>query len=340
MKIKLSFKTSDFYYTAPIIVQNYSLIKNQLLHISIFQNEKFLSQLELSPLPYFHQYNLQEWQYTLENFFQFNNLNLDDIVLDSPLFNMVKSKKIRSIEGELLFIIENVLFSVIEKCAPHVLSFIEKRPIKINALYNSLYHSHILKMDSLPECLKIKIRPTPNNLHETIELIKFLFKHKPEIRLRLDGNRRFEILDLTRYIEKLEKGCGPLLFSAIEYIEEPLKNAYDFHSFNQIYSYAIAMDESLEVYKNQLTKLKNFPAGLNLILKPSIFGISKSFEILKYASGAHQNVIISSTYETASAIRPLLYLSAMNPTTYHGLDTSRFLPEHLGIKSENYVLNF
>ena len=127
---------------------------------------------------------------------------------------------------------------------------------------------------------------------------------------------------------------------AIEYIEEPLKNAYDFHSFNQIYSYAIALDESLEVYKNQLIQLSNFPKGTNLILKPSIFGISKSFEILKYASRFHHNVVISSTYETASAIRPLLYLAALNPNTYHGLDTLQFLPKGLSIESVNYFLNF
>jgi O-succinylbenzoate synthase len=195
-------------------------------------------------------------------------------------------------------------------------------------------------MDHLPECLKIKIRPHQNNLNETIELIKSLFKIKPDIHLRLDGNRRFELADLTSYVENLERGCGPLLFSAIEYIEEPLKNTYDFYSFNQIYSYAIAIDESLEVYKNQLTQFRNLPNGLNLILKPSIFGISKSFEIIKYAASFQHNVVISSTYETATAIRPLIYLAALNPSTYHGLDTLKFLPKDLSIESENYSLNF
>jgi hypothetical protein len=335
VKLKLQFKITDFYYTAPIIVQNYSLIKNQVLSVSIFQDDKNISAVDLIALPNFHQYNLLEWQFTLDNFFQFNNLNLDNIQLDAPLFNMVKAKRPRGIDGELLFIIESVLFSVIEKKIPQILSFIEKKPIKINALYSSS-----INKESLPECLKIKIRPTLNNLNETIELIKSLFKNKPGIRLRLDGNRRFELADLTSYIEKLERGCGPLLFSAIEYIEEPLKNAYDFHSFNQIYSYAIALDESLEVYKNQLTQLRNFPEGLNLILKPSIFGISKSFEILKYAVRFHHNVVISSTYESATAIRPLLYLAALNPKTYHGLDTLKFLPKELSIESENYSLNF
>lgn len=335
MKIKLRFKISDFFYTTPIIVQNHSLIKNKILGISIFLNDKFLNQIELSALPNFHQYDLQEWLYVLEHFFSENELNFDNIVLESPFFNMVNIKGSGRLQGELLFIIESVLFKVIEQHKPSALGHIGKRPIKINGLYSSA-----LKLDALPECLKIKIRPTPKNLSETAELIKTLLKLKPDIHLRLDGNQRFELVDLTNYIDELERGCGPLLFSAVDYIEEPLKNAYDLYCFNQIYSYAIAMDESLLVYNNQLSQLKNLPPKTNLILKPSIFGISKSFEIMKFALACDHNVVISSTYESASALRPLLYLAALNPNTFHGLDTLKFLPKDLGIAIENYTLNF
>jgi hypothetical protein len=100
VKIKLSFKISDFTYASPIIIQNHSLIKNQVLNISIFQNENFISHLDLCALPKFHQYNLQEWQYTLENFFQSNTLNLEKIILNVPFFNMVKSKNTPGIDGE------------------------------------------------------------------------------------------------------------------------------------------------------------------------------------------------------------------------------------------------
>ena len=335
MKIKLKFLISEFYYTAPIIIQKHSIIKNQLLKISILENEQEIHTLELSALPGFHQYNIQEWQYTLDNYFHEISLNLDNIKLDMPLFNMVKNHNSRGIEGELLFIIESVLFKVIEKRKPEILNLITKNPIKVCALY-----SNLLKQDKLPECLKIKIRPNLANLNETIELIKYLLKNKPNIQIRLDGNRSFELAELTNYIENLERGCGPLIFSAIQYIEEPLKNTFDYYSFNQIYPYAIALDESLEVYKNKLSDLNNFPAKTFLVLKPSIFGISKSFEILKYASKFQHQVIISSTYETLSAIKPLLYLAAINPSSYHGLDTMKFLPKHLGIEIDNFVLNF
>ena len=339
MKIKLHFNISHFSYNAPITVLNSTLINNQVLNILIYQEdnhgENLLSSLDLSALPNFFQYNLRQWQYTLNNFFQLNTLNLDHIRLDCPLFNMVDSKDNRLYEGELLFIIESVLFAIIEKKVPEVLTYIKKEPISINALY-----SNSLKMETLPDCLKIKIRPHLINLNETTELIKYLLENKPDIRLRLDGNRQFELLDLTHYIGQLKRNCGPNFFTAIEYLEEPLKNFYDTYSFNQLFSCAIAIDESLGLYKKQLALLGNFPSKTNFILKPSLFGISKSFEILAFTSRLKQNVVISSAYEPASAIRPLLFLAALNPNTHHGFDTLKFMPKHLSLKSDDYCLNF
>lgn len=334
MKIKLVFKTSNFAYTAPITVLKSSLNKNEVLNVSIFKDDKLINKLDLSVLPKFHQYNLAQWKYTLDNFFNNNSLNLLQVNLEKAFFNMVENCPENVFDGELLFIIESVLFLVIEHCLPEVLNQINKN-IKINALY-----SNSLKMDSIPECLKIKISPDSKNLDQTIKLLKNLLKNRPDIRIRLDGNRQFELVDLTNYIEQLEKACGPLLFPAIEYLEEPLKNLYDIHIFNQIYSYKIALDESLWVYKNQLSLFGKLSVGTYLILKPILFGISKSYEIVNYASQFNHKVIISSAYEPASAIRPLLFLAALNPNNHHGFDTLKFLPKNLSILSDNYCLKF
>jgi len=53
MKIKLSFTISPFSYSAPIIVQNHSLIKNEVLTVSIFQNETLVNQIDLCSLAHF-----------------------------------------------------------------------------------------------------------------------------------------------------------------------------------------------------------------------------------------------------------------------------------------------
>jgi hypothetical protein len=334
VKIKLVFKTSNFAYTAPITVLKSSFSKNKALNVSIFKNDQLINKIDLTVLPKFHQYNLTQWKYTLENFFNNNSLNLLHVSLEKPLFNMVENRPENFFEGELLFIIESILFLVIEHCVPEVLNPVNNR-IKINALY-----SKSIKMDSIPECIKIKISPDTQNLDQTIELLNNLFKNKPDIRIRLDGNRQFELLELTNYIEQLEKSCGPILFSAIEFLEEPFKNLYDVHIFNQIYSYKIALDESLLTYKNQLTLLGKLSVGTYLILKPILFGISKSYEILVHASQLNQNVVISSAYEPATAIRPLLFLAALSPSNHHGFDTLKFLPKHLSIQSDNYCLKF
>lgn len=330
MKISLQFETVDFLYTSPIVIQKHTLAYNQMLIVSVFSQNSFLGLVELSTLPHFHQYSLKEWHYTLAHFFSRYEINLDHILLNKPFFNMVNATE--SYEGELLFAIESVLFVVLEKLAHRTLSLIEKKPVKINGLY-----SPFIPLETIPKCIKIKIRPNANNLAETILTINHLLKNQPTIRLRLDGNRSFEIKDLVNYMENLKNACGPSFILAIDYLEEPLKNINQQIEFNKIYYYPMALDESLIAYKNHLSQLKKFPLGLNLILKPSLLGISKSFQIMSLFK---DNCIVSSSYESLSALRPYLYLAALNPTTFHGLDTLKFLPKSFGIPSQVDLLNF
>lgn len=332
MRIDLQFSTSTFNYTAPITVQKNIIKTNQLLRVSIFNKDIFLGKIDLSPLPFFHQYSLKEWQYVLLNFFFAKELNLENIKLDLPFFNMTESSEDQKPDGELLFIIENILFKIIEYHSPQILNLSDKKIIKVNSL-----HNNFIQMTALPDCLKIKIRPTLKNLDETIHLINEVITYKPNILLRLDGNKTFELSELQFFMNKLEKECGPILSSLIDYIEEPFKNFFDIHSFKQRFNYSVALDESLFIYKNHLNLL---PLKSQLVLKPSLFGISKSVEILKNAPSFKHNVVISSAYETTSALEPLLYLAAMNPKTYHGLDTSKFLPKEFGIESDKYTLKF
>lgn len=335
MKIKLQFKITPFDYEAPIAVLNQTLKSNNLLNISFFLNDIFVDQVDCMALPSFHQYNIIEWKYFLENFFSTNPIELDNIKLDYPFFNMVKNSEHLGIDGELLFLVESILFKIIEKKANDILNFIKKYPVKINALY-----SKDIKMSLLPECIKIKIRPNQENLMDTIHLTKSLLLNKPDIKIRLDGNRQFEFYDLNSYILKLKSECGAMLSLNLDYIEEPFKNFSDSFLFKHYFSYSIAVDESLYNYRDNLLKLKKISRNTNLIIKPSLLGISKSFHLLNLALSYKQNVIISSSYEAPSSFRGLLFLAALNPKTYHGFDTLKFLPNNLSIPNENYLLNF
>lgn len=326
MKINLKFDFSEFSYTAPIIVNQFKIFKNRVLSVSIFEDDNLIDNIHLTSLPHFHNYSLEEWRYTLETFFLDRKLDFSSIDLTLPFFNTTKSQTI--FQGELLFVIENVLFAVIEKKFPHVLAHIKKYPIKINALY-----SPDLLMKEFPECLKIKIRPTKENLKETIELIKKLKEKKSDVIFRLDGNRSFEFSELIYFLNHINRAHGPIE-NYIQYIEEPFKNYSDSYLFSNYYSIPLALDESLLLFIDHLYKI---PKDSYLIVKPSLLGISKSFEILNLFTS---RVVISSSYESKDSIRSLMYLAALNPTTFHGLDTLKFLPNNLSIEIVNFCLPF
>lgn len=337
MKIKLDFSLFAFNYSAPITVLNRTINHNRALSVAISVEESLTGKIDLTTLPHFHHYTLEEWEYTLDQFFSECEISLEHIVLEAPYFNMIKNP-FYLYGGELLFIIESILFAVMEKISPQSLALISKKPIKLNALYSSTLAPGSLS-GPLAECLKIKIRPTKECLEETKNLIKNLLANDPGIRLRLDGNRSFELNELLFFMNELETFCGLNFNQSIEYLEEPLKNQYDYLTFSKVYQYPQALDESLLYLIADLDYIQRLPANTHLVLKPSLLGISKSFAIMLLAAQQGHNVVISSSYETKSAIRPLLYLAANNPFTYHGLDTLKFLPKELSIETANFSLN-
>ncbi len=339
MKLAIEIKChlTDFRYNAPIIIQKHELLNNQLLTVHIYSLGVPIGKIDFSALPNFHLYSISEWKYCLEFFFNDLMINLDSIDFKLPFFNMINYQNhiYENIKGEFLFIIESIFLKIIEVKKNTILDLIENRTILLNALY-----SKALVSSEIPNCLKIKIRPTLKSLEESHEAIHFTLLKKPEALLRLDGNQSFEIRDLIEFIKSLEKKLGYKLNNSLEYIEEPLKNFNEHVLFKHISNYPLALDESFMNFDKIHIMRASFNKPQNIILKPSLYGISKCFEILKNSKENNLNIIISSTYETASAMRSLIFLALHNPTTYHGLDTLKFLPEHLSIKCEHFVLHF
>jgi O-succinylbenzoate synthase len=337
LAIEVKCRLSNFRYNAPIIIQKHELLNNQLLTVHIYSLGESIGVIDFSALPNFHQYSINEWKYCLEHFFNDLMINLDSIDFKLPFFNMINYQNhfYENIKGEFLFIIESVLLKILEVKKNTILDLIENRTILLNALY-----SKALSNAEIPNCLKIKIRPTLKSLEESHEAIHSTLSKKPQALLRLDGNQRFEIRDLIEFVKSLEKKLGYKLNNSLEYIEEPLKNFNEHVLFKRISHYPLALDESFM----NVDKIHNMDASLkkpqNIILKPSLYGISKCFEILKNAKANNLNIIISSTYESASAMRSLMFLATHNPTTYHGLDTLKFIPDHLSIDCEHFVLHF
>lgn len=340
MKINLEFSPKEILYTEPIVVIGHTLEKNRLLNVQIIKvdnmaGDEIIGQIDLTNLHHFHQYSLEEWEYLLDNFFREEDISLDQIILSAPYFNMIKTFASPH-AGELLAIIEDVLFVVIEKLSPVTLSFIENRQIKINGL-----HSFTNPTQNLPECLKIKIRPTVENLNEVKNLINDCLQKDPEILFRLDGNRTFELKELQFFMNELEVFCGEQLIKQVEYLEEPLKNQYDYLTFSKTHPYYDeALDESVSSMLQDIDSFRKLPAGTHIVLKPSLLGISKCLALMDLAFKTNHNAVISSSYETNSCMRPLLFMAANNPNTYHGLDTLKYLPKEYSIPVENFCLKF
>lgn len=299
------------------------LSQNEGLIIYIASEEFVETSVEISSLPHFHRYSIYEWKFILEDFFSKESFRFDQIELSSPFFNTTEASVIK--EGELLFVIESVLFAFIEKNFPQSLSSISNKEIKINALY-----SKALRLENLPNCLKIKIRPNPHSLQETTEIMSKLLAKNSAIIFRLDGNRTFELQELNSFVNSLDEKN---LLNSVQYIEEPFKNFSDTYHFQRFSHVPVALDESITYFFDKLDAFSQ----CYFVLKPSLLGLSRCFKLSRRYPG---RVIISSSYEFPSAMRALLYLSAINFPQYHGLDTIKFLPNDSGKELDSFLLTF
>ena len=321
MKLNLEFNQLHFQYNSSIIVGKNHLPSNKALQI---KSPEFDS-ITLISLPGFHQHSLNEWQFMIDTFFKEEDLDLSNINLEKPFFNTInKSSAYYSLSNDLLFAIEAVLFKVIQRYCPEKLSFFSETAltIKVNNLYHPAMKTDFTKID----CLKIKIRPTAESLQQTITVLKNGILKNSKIQFRLDGNRTFDLIDLINFTNEIQFSFSTTFIDQINYFEEPLKNFYDSFIFQKMFHYNLGFDESILTYQNNLEKLGTLPPHSTLILKPSMLGISKCLEIMKNAQRYNFETVISSTYESPSCFAILQYLTSLSPSTTHGLDTLKFLP--------------
>lgn len=307
MKLNLDFEKIPFSYTAPVVAGTKLLTDNTLLRVS--HAGRIL--VDLSVLPGFHHYSLDEWKYFLEQFFAGHDLDRENVQLDKLFFNMT-SDQIHS--SELAYAVEAVLFAWLKNFAPEKVPSYDKNSQRVHGLYSAT-----VPFDNVPDCVKIKIRPHKEK--EAAHAIRQCLAKNGNVHFRFDGNRTFELDDLLSFLQFLSETCPPF---AVDFIEEPFVNAADFLPFQLRSSIPLALDESLPFLLDQLGS----SSSEYLILKPSVLGLSKCFELTrKFAP----RTIISSTYETSTAMEALYALASLNPGQSHGLDTLKFLPKPFGI---------
>ena len=305
MNLSLRFEKKNFHYTSPVTVGTKKVAKNTALRITFPDGHL----LDLAPLPFFHQHDISHWQFAIETTLEKLVLDLAKIDFKKPLFGLGPfSHK----DLELLYAVEAVLFSFLENSHPHLIP--QTGPVKINGLF-----SEKIPFKSTPECVKIKIRPGEES--SCIRAIQECQKERPDVLIRLDGNRTFELESLLHFMSTLAEGLQSV---SLQYLEEPFKNFFDLYGFRKISSVPIALDESLLYHLEDLDQLKEELKEEFFILKPTLLGLSTCFALIEHFPG---RTIISSTYEFPEAMKALYALAALNPEQYHGLDTEKFLPK-------------
>jgi len=304
LKLKLSFERKSFTYTTPVTVGTSSVSSNTALQVSV--NEEAM--VDLTALSGLHHYTIEEWQYVLSEFFVQNEIAVQKFDLFKPAFGTATT----NFTGELLYIVEEVLFAYLSMKKPDYFPQSNKE-----VLVNGLYSGQV-PFEIVPNVVKIKIRQ--GEALQCLQAMTDCLSKNPDVLFRLDGNRTFEIESLMEFLKIFPKKY----LQSVQYIEEPFKNYADNFLFKKMSSIPLALDESLISHLNHLSKLEeNF-----FIVKPSLIGLSKSFEM---ATRFPRTTILSSSYETASAMKALTSIAALLPDQYHGFDTLKFLPKKFSI---------
>lgn len=298
IEIKTSYETIS--YNFPVPVRYVTLTSNTFLKVIVLERPYFFS-----VLPGMHNSTLSEIEFALVNFFSTYNLDFTDIKFHVPFFNMVE-RNTPVPQGEILFCIETILLGLISTTHPES---VQLGPVKLSALYSP---SKGAAFYSTTDCIKIKI--TPANAIEIASVLKDLYGLNPQIKFRLDGNKRFELMDLFNFIEILKNEIDEKIFEQIDYIEEPFKNFYDTYTFESRSQLKIAMDESYPVFM-KYSGIKDRP----VVIKPSLIGISS----VRFWLGSNPNnrAIISSTFEHPTVSIGHHFLANLRPEEFHGLES-------------------
>lgn len=146
-----------------------------------------------------------------------------------------------------------------------------------------------------------------------LSLIQRVAERYPDLRLRLDANRCWNLRDALKF-------CKDLPLAGIDYLEEPFQNPTDIQAFQQSSDLAIAWDESLT---QGLAPIYQQAAAV-WVLKPMLLGPRLTRKLIQTAQENGKRLIFSSVFESGIGLRYLAQLAQQqSPHEAAGLDTWR-----------------
>ncbi|QUM80193.1 o-succinylbenzoate synthase [Moritella sp. 5] len=192
--------------------------------------------------------------------------------------------------------------------------------------------------------LKIATQPTAKGACHDGEIARQLLQRYPQLRLRLDANRRWNLVNALAFAEQLPAA----LRQRIDFIEEPCHHSSDSYLFTRETGIAIAWDESLrDACKNRRGRgdvefLKSTVAECHasdtasiaaIVIKPMLAGtIHHCRHLIELAYQLGLTVVISSSLESSFGLLQLARLSQwLTPDTTPGLDTLHVFKQQVAI---------
>ncbi|GIC79405.1 o-succinylbenzoate synthase [Moritella sp. F3] len=211
----------------------------------------------------------------------------------------------------------------------------------ITAKHKQLLKSRLCK-------LKIASLPTADGATSDGEVARHLLQTYPQLRLRLDANRRWSLAVALAFAARIPADYR----QRIDFIEEPCHTPSDCLRFSEQTGIAIAWDESLRdaVRKKQgrgafdLISLVNSPSNAivkavvikapvikAIIIKPMLTGtVGYCAELIAYAHQQGLTAVISSSLESSFGLVQLAHMAqTLTPETPPGLDTVNVFTQQL-----------
>ncbi len=159
----------------------------------------------------------------------------------------------------------------------------------------------------------VKVKVGQTSMEDEIQLIHHILSVRPDLKLRLDANRAFELPQAIDF-------CACLPLEAIDYIEEPCRNNEDNPKLYQAIGIRFALDETLNSPSYQFSMLSGLAA---LVIKPMLLGsLTRLQTLIDVANSFGVKTVISSSLEASLGIADLKAISAeCTPDSIPGLDT-------------------
>lgn len=260
---------------------------------------------ELSLLPGLHQESFEQAKNDVEKVLPFLRHTDGELKLEKEFFGLISHP---TLHPSAMFALESWLFkrAKLEHQAPWNLA------VPYNAL---LLTPSLSRLESARSEGKTSFKVKIARGESANDILKVLQALKAHESLRLDGNRMLTPHALTEYLAPLKAH-----WHQIEYIEEPFANFHALMSWD--HPLPLAIDESLpQLLLQQQHSIKY------IVLKPALYGFSKSISVIKNMHQAGVTTTLSSSFEGEiglGAIRALSSLQNSLKPNPAGLDTLSF----------------